>query len=367
MDEDLTLDPDLLNKCAEIAALIQTPDDDVSFLRRIILLDHFRRTVMTEDELLTALADFPGDPFLLKIAAEFSLSRKQPAQAMEYLSEYRKSKGGADEKEKSVTILHILALDQLERSEEAQKEFRELVEKEKDGVLLYLYFEYCIEKQFTDSLKSLLSWLESLPEDSANRAAVPFVRAEILLSEGRKDQALSLFEKSPSTDPGFIFHAASRLAENGKIDAAFKRYFSIRDTYPDKARINIALSNLYLEQGDEKNALACARTAWDNDRNSLQTRYLYGKRLFEAGQYQDAISVLKFPQYQASFPEEMLDLWSKAMHAQIKDDFDHARYTPAQENVKYLLIYFPDDKAGLEYAERIRKIRRHETVGGNAH
>ena len=364
VDADFNHDPDLLTKCAEIAALIQTEDDDVSFLRRIILLDHFKRKVMTEEELLSALNAFPGDPFLLKIAAEFSLSRNQPAQAMEYLSEYQASVEETDEKEKSVAVLHIIALDQLDRKEDAQKEFRTLVEKEKDGLLLNLYYEYCIENGYLEPLKELATWLEDLPKDAPNRAAIPFVRAEILLAEGQKDQALDLFKKSSSDNPKFVFHAASRLAENGRPDAAFNRYLSIKDSYPDKAQINIALSDLYLKKGDEKNALACARAAWEENRNDLLSRYLYGKRLFEAGQYQEAISVLKFPQYHASFPQVMLDLWSKAIHAQIKDDFEHARYTPAEENIKYLLIYFPDDKDGLEYAERIRKIRRHETVGG---
>ena len=84
---------------------------------------------------------------------------------------------------------------------------------------------------------------------------------------------------------------------------------------------------------------------------------------FLAGQYAEVISVLKFPQFKASFPNEMLDLWSKAMHEQIRADFDAERYTPAMENTKYLLIYFPDDEAGLDYIEMIQTIRRHEKAG----
>ena len=362
---DSVNDSDLLTMYAGIAALIETPDDDVSFLRRIILLDHYKRNIMTGDELQAALKTFPGDPVLLKIAAEYSLSRKQPARTMEYISEFNELDGVPEKTRRTMRILHMLALDQLGRKEDAQKEFRLIVEQEKDGFMVYVYFEYCAENGYSDSLKSFGEWLENLPADSSNRMAIPFVRAEILLSEGKKDQALDLFEKSPSDDPFFVFHAASRLAGNGRNDAAFNRYLSIRNTYPDKALVNINLSELYRGKGDADNALACARTAWEENRNDLLSRYIYGKRLFEAGQYQDAVDVLKFPQYMASFPEKMLDLWSRAVRAQIKADFAKERYLSAQDNVKYLLIYFPEDREGLEYAEKIQRIRRHESVGGS--
>ena len=360
-DSDLAASPDRLTVCADIALLIQTPDDDVSFLKRIILLDRFKRDLLTEEELLSAMDTYSGDPVLLWIAAEYYLKRGQAARAMDYISEYNSLKD--IESNDSMVILHILALDQLGRKDEAETEFRTLVESRGDGKLLSLYFDFCAENEMIDSLKSLSAWIESLPKDLPNRAALPFIRAEILLSEGKQDQAFGLFEKSPSDDPQLIFHAATRLAEAGRNDAALARYLSVRDTYPDKALVNLNLSALYQAKGDAKKALECARIAWDVNQNDLQARYIYGKRLFEAGQYAEVISVFKFPQFKASFPQEMLDLWSKAMHEQIRADFDAGRYTPAMEGAKYLLIYFPDDEVGLDYVEMIQAIRRHEKTG----
>ncbi len=360
-DSDLASDPDRLNTCAGIALLIQTPGDDVSFLKRIILLNQFKKETLTEDELLSAMKLYPGDPVLLRIAAEYYLKRGQAARTMDYITEYNSLEGVQEQD--SMVILHILALDQLGRKDEAEKEFRTLIEKNKDGQLLCFYYEFCAENKLFDSLKSLSAWIESLPKDSPNRAALPFIRAEILLSEGKRDQALDLFEKSQSDNSRLIFHAATRLAEVGRNNAALARYLSIRDTYPDKVLVNLNLSVLYDKMGDAKNALECARTAWDENQNDLQARYIYGKRLFDAGQYAEVISVLKFPQFKASFPNEMLDLWSKAMHEQIRADFDAERYTPAMENTKYLLIYFPEDKDGLEYMELLESIRRHEKTG----
>lgn len=364
-DSDLLSNPDRLNICAEVASLIQTPEDDVSFLQRIILMDRFKRKLMTEEELQSALQTFPEDPIFLRIASEFYLLNGKAAHAMDYISEAKAMQDFPEELKPSINVLYLLALDQLGRKAEAEKEFRALVEQDGDEVLLSLYYEFCIENGFIDALKSFAELLSSMPKDSAKRAALPFVQAELLLNEGKKEQALDIFEKSASKDPRFIFHAATRLAEAGRNDAALKRFLSIRDTYPDKALVNINLSELYTEKGDREHALACARAAWDADQNNLLARYICGKRLYEEGKYADAIAVLKFPQYKASFPEEMLDLWSKAMREQIKADYYAERYTPALENAKFLLIYFPDDKFGKDYLERVERIRRHETVGGS--
>ena len=354
-------DPEHLNACAEIAALISTPDDDVSFLKRIILLDRFKRKSLKEEELLSAMNDYPDDPVLLRIAAEYYLKQGKPARSMECISAYNALE--VEDKE-SLAILHILALDQLGRKDEAEKEFRGLAESGEDSSVFFYYFDFCIENKMLDSLNSLASWLESLPDNSPKRSLLPFVQAEILLSEGKEDQALALFEKTPSSDPRFVFHAATRLAEAGRNSAAFNRYNSIKDTYPDTALVNVNLSELYFGKGDVKNALACAKTAWEEDQNDLLSRYIYGKRLFELEQYADAIAVLKFPQYKASFPKEMTDLWAKAMREEIKMDFEKERYIPAMENAKHFLTYFPEDKSVQDYLENIQKLRRHKGVSG---
>ena len=356
--EDLLKQPDELSACAGIASLLETPGDDVSFLRRIVLLDRFKRNLLKEEELQNSLKSFPGDSVLLRIAAEYYLLHNQPARAMDYLDEYNSIPGIG--KNSTIAVMYVLALDQLGRKEEAEKEFRGLVEKESGGPLLYLYYDFCIENRYMDSLKSLLSWLESLPKDSASRAAIPFVNAEILLAEGKKDQAFSLFESAKSVDPQFVFHAAERLAEGGRNEAAVKRYLSILDTCPDKTLVYLNLSELYSKLNDAKNAFECARAAWRENPDSLPARYLYATHLFEAGKLAETVSVLKFPQYRASFPTEMLDLWSKAIREIIKDDFYAGRYSSAMENTKFLLIYFPDDKSGKEYLEKIEKLRRQE-------
>lgn len=364
-EKDLESSPELLNVCAEIAALIQTPDDDVSFLQRIILTDHFKRDVLTEEEIQSAMKTFPGDPVLLLIAAKYYLSNGKTNRAMDYITEYMNMDDIPEKNKSSADVLHMVTLDQLNRKAEAEKEFRSLVENGDSEDLLFLYFEFCIENGFTESLKSLEGWLEGLPANSPKRPALPFVHAEILLAEGKDDEALGIFEKSTSDDPRFIFHAASRLAEANRNDIAFAKYLSIKDTYPDKALVYLNLSELSSDKGDMKNALDYARAAWQEDPSTMLVRYLYAKRLYEAGQYAESVSVLKFPQYKAYFPKKMLDLWSQAIHAQIKSDFSAGRYTPAMEATKFLLIYFPEDKSGLDYLDKLERIRRHETIGGS--
>lgn len=357
VDEDLVSNPELLNDCAEIAQLIQSPSDDNSFFRRIILLDQFMRNVLKETDIRGALAMFPGDVVLLRIAAEFYLRYGQPSRAMDCIAEYNAHEDPPDRT--SMAILRIQALDQMGRLDEAEKEFRTIVERDDpDGVLLPYYYVFCVENNCIDSLKTLSSWIESLPSDSGKRAALPFIRAEILFAEGKRQEALDLFKKSDASNPRYVFHAASRLAEAGQTDAALARYLSIRNTFWDKSLLNIRLSELYAKKGDKDDAVACARTAWQENPNDQRARLIYGKCLFDAGQYAEAINVFKFPQYQAAFPDEMLKLWAEAMRRQIKADFDDARYVPVRENIKHLLIYFPEDEFGLEYDRKMEIIRR---------
>lgn len=355
-NEDLASNPDKLNDCAEIAALIQTPGDDVSFLRRIILLDHFNRNALTEDELQAALGTYPGDAILLQIAAKYYLLNGKPTRAMDYIDEYNELK---DVPKKNIAILHMVALDQLGRKADAEKEFRAILERGEDDDLLYIYFSFCIENKFLEALESLAEWLETLPKDAASRSALPFVRAEVLFGDAAtKAQALELFEKSSAADPRFVFHAAQRLVEADRLDAALSRYLSIRDAYPDKVLLNVSISDLYEKKGDAESSFAFARTAWQMDRNDFSARYAYGKRLFERGEVAEAFSVLGSPQYRADFPADMLKLWEKVVRAQIKSDFEAARYTPVMENARRLLTCFPNDKEAREYLDKIENIRQ---------
>lgn len=352
-------DEDTLQDCAGIAALIQEPDERSSFLQRIILLDHRNRGILKEDEVLSSLERYPDDFIMLRIAAEYYLQNGQPERAMDFISAYNELKDVPDRS--FIAVLHLLALAELGREQDAEKEFRTLLEEDGGETLLYPYYSFCIESGLLDSLKSLASWLETLPKDSSVRSALPFVRAEILYADAAtKEQALDLFEKSESDDPRFVFHAATRLAKAGRLDAAFKRYLSIRDTAPDKALVDINLSELYFGRGEKDAALASARSAWQESRNSLLSRYTYGKRLFELGQYADVLDVLNFPLYKASFPEEMLNLWEKCIRECIKADFDAGRYGLAQEKARHLVTYFPRDKFGQEILQKIEDLRIQE-------
>lgn len=356
-------DAETLQNYAEIADLIRTPDEKVSFLQRIILLDRRNRGILKEDELQAALDQFPDDFILLRIAAEYYLLNGQPKRAMDCISAYNAQNDVPDKS--FIAVLHVLALAELGREKDAEKEFRSILEAEDGGTLLYPYYSFCIESDLPDSLKSLESWLETLPKDSPARSALPFVRAEILYAaDATRDQALDLFEKSDADDPRFAFHAATRLAKAGRLDAAFKRYLAVRDSYPDKALVDINLSELYFGRGEMDAAVASARSAWQEDRSSLLARYTYAKRLFELGQYAEVVDVLNFPQYKSSFPEEMLKLWQKSIRECIKADFDDARYGNSQEKARYLLIYFPEDKVGQEYLDKIETLRLQEKNRG---
>lgn len=352
-------DPDRIAEYAAIAELIHTSGDDSPFLQRIILMDKYNRNGLNEDELQATLAVFPDDPILLQIAAEYYLFRDNTKRAMEYIEQYRK--GMEESAPDTMSVLHMLVLDRLGRQEEAEKEFRDIVECDPDnGDLLYYYYTYCTRHGFMDALRALEKRVAALPGNSTLREFLPFIRAELQFADGDKKAALDAFESAKTARPDLIGHAGDFLAAGGRPDAAIKRYLSILEDAPDKVQLNLKLSRLYREKNDLATARKHAYAAWSQDREDLDARFAYAQFLVDEKAYEDAINVLKFPQYKATFPENVIELWSTAMREQIKLDFGNARYTPAYEDAKQLLIYFPYDDEAQDYVRRIEQIRQEE-------
>ena len=352
-------DPDRISEYAAIANLIQMPGDDSPFLQRIILMDKYNRNGLNEDELQATLAVFPDDPILLQIAAEYYLFRDNTKRAMEYIEQYRK--GMEESAPDTMSVLHMLVLDRLGRQEEAEKEFRSIVENDSsNGDLLFYYYTYCARHGFLDPLRELEKRIAALPQDSSLREFLPFIRAELQFADGDKKAALDAFESAKTARPDLIGHAGDFLAAGGRPDAAIKRYLSILEDAPDKVQLNLKLSRLYREKNDLATARKHAYAAWSQDREDLDARFAYAQFLVDEKAYEDAINVLKFPQYKATFPENVIELWSTAMREQIKLDFGNARYTPAYEDAKQLLVYFPYDDEAQDYVRRIEQIRQEE-------
>lgn len=354
-------DQQKITEYAAIADLIRTPGDDSSFLLRIILLDKYNRGSLNEDELQSTLKTFPNDPVLLRIAAEYYLFRNNTKLAMEYIDQARKGADGAAPD--AMDVLHMLALDQQGRHEEAGDEFRSIVERAPDnGDLLFYYYTYCTQHGFQDSLRELGKRVAALPQNSGIREFLPFIQAEIQFADGDKTAALDVFENAKTDRPDLIDYAGDFLAAGGRTDAAIKRYLSIleNEDAPDKAQLNLKLSRLYREKNDLASARKYAYAAWSQDREDLDARFAYAHFLVDEKDYAEALSVLKFPQYKASFPEDVVALWETAMRAQIRSDFLNGRYTPAFEGAKQLQVYFPYDEMAQDYIQRVEQIRQEE-------
>ena len=355
-------EPHLVAEYAAIADQIKTPGDDNSFLQRIILMDQYNRNVLNEDELQLMLDRFRGDPVLLQIAAEYYLFRRKPQQAMGYINQYRNGTG-EDAVPDGMAVLHMLTLDQLGRTDEAEEEFRGIVEREPDnGDLLYYYYTYCSQHGFLDSMRELAKRVGSLPQNSPLREFLPFIQAEIKFADGDEKGALDMFESAKTSRPDLIYHAGDFLAAGGRTDAAIKRYLSILDGVDatDKVQLALKLSKLYREKGDREKALAQARSAWLQDREDRDAQFAYAQFLVEDKAYAEAVDVLKFPQYKAVFPEDVIELWGTAMREKIKLDYADGRYTPAFEGAKHLQIYFPEDATAQDYIQLIEQQRQEE-------
>ncbi len=337
----------------KIAQLISDPNKTDPLLMRIMITDQMDRNVLTRQVLQEKLEAFPQDPYLLQVAAEFELFNGNPEQCLDYIERFY----ALEIEERSITLdlLHMLALELAGRVDEAAKEFAALVENnEMNRRLLYRYLRFCIDHERMEELSAMADRLgaSEVPE---LKALTPFFRAEALLLQGKKDEALSLLKTAKTDHPDFALRAADLFSTYDVLDEALSRYLTLVDKYPDKQLVFANISEVYLAKGMKAEALSYAKQAWEMNRDSPIGQFVYAKMLAENGQYQDAEKVLKIPNRKIELPNEVKELWTDIMHHAIEDSIANQRFMQAEEQCKHLLIFEPDDASAKENLEKARK------------
>lgn len=345
------------SKMAELAKVLASSLHGNMLLTEIILVDQYKRGLVKEEDLLVALEQFPGNLLLTQVAAEYLIFNGKSERALDLIE--RALENDADDRR--LDFLHMLALDQLERHDEASEIFRKLVERsEFDVSMLAQYFNFCQKNDRTVDLISMADKLDNASDDKL-RPLASFFRAAALLSEDKDDgtktqAALKLLAATPNDDPDFTFFAANSLCENDHLDEAETKYLAIRDTYSIPSLIQVNLSELYSERGENEKALEAAKKAFDMEKTSMLPAFIYATRLSEAERYEDAVNALNFPRHAVNYREDVVELWTDCMRHVIEKSMAEERFRQAEEQCKHLLVIAPDDEFGKETLEKVREI-----------
>ena len=332
-------------------------------LTEIILMDQYKKGLVKEEELISALKQFPDDAILQRITAEYLILNGKSEQALDDILEPILS---AEEEEDQVSergtlFLYMLALDQLARRDEAAAVFKKLVEQsEFDLELLAQYFHFCSKNERVADLTSMADKLDTVKDGKLEHYG-KFFRAEAILvteDESKLNDALDLLASTPTGDPEFTFYAANSLLDNDRFDEAEAKYKAILKTYRTPPLILVNLSELYHAKGDEQKALEAAKEAFDSEKNSMLPAFIYAQRLSEAKRYEEAVSILNFPRHAVNYREDVVDLWTDCMHHVIENSISGQRYMQAEEQCRHLLVIVPEDEFGKENLEKVRKLMK---------
>ena len=348
------------SQMAELAKILSARLQGNQLLTEIIVADQYKKGLAKEADLMAALQQFPDDPLLQRVTAEYLVLNGKAAQAMSILEPILSTTEEEDE-DSGIRFLHMLALDQLERYDEAEVVFRSLVEQsEFDLDLLAQYFLFCRNNDRKDDLLSMANKLDTVKDGNLEHFGKIFRAMAFLLEDddAKTEEALKMLAAMPNDNPAFTFYAANMLSEHDRLDDAEAKYKAILKTYGDPSLILVNLSEIYKEKGETEKALEIAKEAYNVEKKSILPAFVYANRLSEAGRYEEAVAVLNFPRRAVNYREDVVELWTECMKKTIEKNIADRKYTQAEENCKHLLVIVPGDEFGQAKLEEVRKLMR---------
>ena len=356
------------SQMADLAKILSGYLHGNPMLTEIILLDRYKKGLANEEDLMTALEQFPDDAILQRIAAEYLILNGKAEQAMSIIEQMLEALEEADqEPDRGVLTLQMLALDQLGRRDEAEEIFQKLLEQsEFDLELLAQYFRFCEKNKRQEDLLSMADKLDTVKDGKLEHYG-KFFRAAAMLAtedESKEKEALDMLASTPTDNPEFTFYAANRLCDKDRLDEAEKKYNAVLKTYHTPPLILVNLSELYHARGDEQKALETAEEAFELEKQSILPAFIYAKRLSEAKRFEDAVGALNFPRLTVHYRKDVIELWADCMHHVIENSIANQRYMLAEEQCKHLLIIVPDDEFGKKNLEKVQKLMKTQMLEG---
>jgi tetratricopeptide (TPR) repeat protein len=346
---ELANDPGII----KLARLLSGRNIKDPLLVRIIVSDMRNRNVLTRQILEESLQAFPQDQYLLQVAAEFELFNGNPEQCLNYVERFYALE--IEGRSTAFDFLHMLALELTGKIDEASKDYTAILDHtEMDREILYRYLRFCIDHGRREELSKMADRLDASDVPDL-KALAPFFRAEALLLQEKKDEALSLLKEAKTDHPDFAFRAANLFLKYDLLDQALSRYLSLVGKHPDKQMVFANIAEVYLAKGMKAEALSYAKQAWEANQDNGVGQFVYAKMLAANGQYQDAEKVLSIPNRKVELPDEIMNLWTDIMHHVIEASMTGERYMQAEEQCKHLLIFAPDDAIAKENLGKARK------------
>jgi tetratricopeptide (TPR) repeat protein len=184
----------------------------------------------------------------------------------------------------------------------------------------------------------------------------PFCQALLLLKKNDNDSAYRLLEVADAQgNQDLLFFAAKTLGENGKAQAALKKY----STFPENSRYRIVvllnMAELLTETGDLDQALILSNRAYTLSPQIPETQLCYADKLYKKGRLGDIPDIIK--NFATSpYRKEMETLWIAGMQQRIKDCNISTQREKTRELCRQLLVFSPDNSIAQEYLKKLSQM-----------
>ncbi|MBR2509970.1 MAG: hypothetical protein IKB71_09515, partial [Lentisphaeria bacterium] len=184
----------------------------------------------------------------------------------------------------------------------------------------------------------------------------PFCQALLHLKKNEVKQACDILEKADTgNNHALLFFAAKNLAENGRNQAALKKYA----LFPENSRYRIVvllnMAELYAEDGNIDQALLLSARAYNLVPSMPETQLCYADKLHKKGDLKTIPDIVNLSSSNP-FRRRLEPLWIAGMEQRIKNCNINTQREKIRELCRQLLVIVPDNNIALEYLKKLNKM-----------
>ncbi len=345
--------------------MLEIKEKDVLFTRAVVT-NSFRKGILAQPDLESALKLYPNDPGLLAIAADFYLQKGDFVNARKYAEKHLTGTPGSI----STQLQIIASMEGEKKIAEAAKAFTELYYKTpEDWKLLTMYLTFCSQHKLTKELANLETFLASNPHANL-RLVAHLAGAEKAYAEKNSAKMHEMLMKivedpgaatATAENVGLLFRTAGLLGEADYLAPAITVFERLLKFQPDNILFLANQSELYAALGGDKNAataLELARRAYAVDNNSSVAREYYAMRLFENKNYAETERLLFNVAPEGKVSPRVLEAWKISTENMIRELAARNEVLRCTTLCKSLLRVYPDSKLAKDTLNAFELARR---------
>ena len=308
------------------------------FTAKFILLAQKEKKSVNIILLNDALKRFGKDQGVIKIAIEYYL-QNNPDEAERLIAYYKQNFAQkSDDMARYEIILNMQKKDYEKISVLFRNNFRE--------EFLADYWNFASSTMRESDLLFL----------SRDKLYEPFCLALLHLKKNEVKQACDMLEKADAANnQALLFFAAKTLAENGRNQAALKKYA----LFPEKSSYTIAvllnMAEIYAETENIARSLFLAARAYNLAPSMPETQLCYADKLHKKGDLKTIPDIVNLSSA-STFRRRLEPLWIAGMEQRIKDCNINTQREKIRELCRQLLVIAPDNNIALEHLKKLHKM-----------